>query len=115
MHLRMYTDVKCVMVSHRYACNWPFHPIRMGRKLYHTKIKYDFPEPDCLTDGGADPGRPCALPFLFNGITYNECSWEQAEDDKAWCSTLVDGDGLHVSGRGKWGSCGPGCPIPDNG
>ncbi len=29
-----------------------------------------------------------------------------------WCSTLVDETGHHVGGQGKWGNCGPGCPIP---
>ena len=33
-------------------------------------------------------------------------------DHKAWCSTLVDNTGKHVGGQGKWGTCGPGCPIP---
>ena len=29
-----------------------------------------------------------------------------------WCSTEVDETGHHKGGRGKWGNCGPGCPIP---
>ena len=29
-----------------------------------------------------------------------------------WCSTFVDDNGHHVGGQGKWGNCGPGCPIP---
>ena len=29
-----------------------------------------------------------------------------------WCSTQVDETGHHIGGRGKWGNCGPGCPIP---
>ena len=29
-----------------------------------------------------------------------------------WCSTEVDDNGHHKGGRGKWGNCGPGCPIP---
>ena len=33
------------------------------------------------------------------------------DNDGAWCSTEVDDDGVHVSGQGKWGICGPGCPI----
>ena len=33
-------------------------------------------------------------------------------EHKAWCSTLVDDTGHHVGGQGKWGNCGPDCPIP---
>ena len=29
-----------------------------------------------------------------------------------WCSTEVDDDGTHIGGKGKWGNCAPGCPIP---
>ena len=29
-----------------------------------------------------------------------------------WCSTEVDETGHHKGGRGKWGNCGAGCPIP---
>jgi hypothetical protein len=70
-----------------------------------------FIETPCLTDGGADPGQPCALPFKFDGVTYNTCTWDPSEDGIAWCSTLVDANGRHIVGMGKWGSCGPGCPI----
>ena len=35
-----------------------------------------------------------------------------AEDNKAWCSILVDSDGDHVSGGGHYGDCGPKCPLP---
>ena len=29
-----------------------------------------------------------------------------------WCSTLTDEIGKHVNGQGKWGNCGPDCPLP---
>ena len=28
-----------------------------------------------------------------------------------WCSTEIDADGFYIGGMGKWGYCGPGCPI----
>ena len=34
------------------------------------------------------------------------------EENKAWCSTLVDEEGNHVSGGGHYGDCGPKCPFP---
>ena len=37
------------------------------------------------------------------------------EDNKYWCSTLVDENGLHVNDQGKWGHCGNGCPIQQAG
>jgi hypothetical protein len=74
-----------------------------------------FTEHACLTDGGADPGQPCALPFKFKAVTYNKCTWDHAEDGRAWCSTLVDGNQRHVGGKGKWGRCGPGCSNSEKG
>jgi hypothetical protein len=64
---------------------------------------------DCLTYNG----EPCIFPFKVYGNTYNECSWVDAPDDKAWCSTQVDADGHHL--QGKRGICGPRCPIPKYG
>ena len=70
------------------------------------------------------------LSFQFNGVLYNECTWTSAHltEHKPWCSTFVDETGEillettsvlsltlaghHVGGQGKWGNCGPGCPIP---
>ena len=68
----------------------------------------------CTTVSGASPNLPCIFPFRFNGVTHNKCTWDQAHltEHKAWCSTLVDETGHHVGGQGKWGNCGPSCPIP---
>ena len=41
-------------------------------------------------------------------MTHHECVLDV---DGAWCSTEVDVDGVHVGGDGKWGICGPECPI----
>ena len=67
---------------------------------------------ECLTNGGADPNVPCVFPFIIDGITYNECIVDQYGPR---CSTAVDSSGNHISGQGKWGFCGPGCPIPPAG
>ena len=68
----------------------------------------------CVTDSGATAHQPCIFPFQFNGVLYNECTWTSAHltEHKPWCSTFVDESGHHVGGQGKWGNCGPGCPIP---
>jgi hypothetical protein len=67
-----------------------------------------------VTNAGASAGKPCIFPFRFNGAIHYKCTWDQAHltEEKAWCSTLVDSTGHHVGGQGKWGNCGPGCPIP---
>ena len=68
----------------------------------------------CTTVSGAAPNLPCIFPFRFNGVTHTTCIWDMAHltEHKAWCSTLVDDSGHHVGGQGKWGNCGPDCPIP---
>ena len=63
---------------------------------------------DCMTISGPSSNVPCIFPFTFNYVTHHECL---VDNDGAWCSTEVDDDGVHVSGQGKWGICGPGCPI----
>ena len=65
-----------------------------------------------MTNGGPSSNVPCVFPFIFDGETFNECP---LDDDGAWCSTLVDANGIHVGGQDKWGNCGPGCPIRQTG
>ena len=67
---------------------------------------------ECLTVGGADPNVPCIFPFIIDGNSYTECVVDQYGK---WCSTGVDSQGVHLAGQGKWGDCGPGCPIPPPG
>ena len=62
-----------------------------------------------MTITGPSTNAPCVFPFTFNNVTYHECV---LDIDGAWCSTEVANDGVHVSGQGKWGICGQGCPIP---
>ncbi len=83
-------------------------------KLISDCVSSFFSETICVTDSGASANKPCIFPFKFNGATHFECTWDQAHltEHKAWCSTLVDATGHHVGGQGKWGNCGPGCPIP---
>ena len=66
-----------------------------------------------MTVSGAKPNIPCIFPFRFNGVDYNECTWDHSflTGHKAWCSTLVNETGHHVGGQGEWGNCGTGCPI----
>ena len=33
------------------------------------------------------------------------------DDNRPWCSTKVDDNGVHISGQGKWGYCDPECPC----
>ena len=65
---------------------------------------------DCGTTSGPEANKPCIFPFTSHGITYNACTTDQIEpgDDTAWCSTMVDNMGLHVTG--KWGNCEAKCP-----
>ncbi len=53
------------------------------------------------------------FPFRYNGASYNTCTLQQADDNKPWCSTLVDDNNNHVTGGGHYGDCGPKCPMPD--
>ena len=67
-----------------------------------------------MTVSGANPNKPCIFPFKYNGGTYYACTLDNAHftENKPWCSTLVDNQGNHINGQGKWGSCGSNCPMP---
>ena len=57
---------------------------------------------DCKTTSGKKVGEKCVFPFKYKGRTCPGpmcCSFE----GEAWCSTKVDGDGVHVPGN--WGYC----------
>ena len=60
---------------------------------------------------------PCIFPFRFEDKIYNGCTWVDNDpwDDRPWCSTKVDVNGVHIGGQGNWGVCGNECPIdPDS-
>ncbi len=79
----------------------------------------------CVTTGGPASGHLCELPFKFNGVLHNECTWDQGNGEP-WCSTLLgqDDEGQDDESQdevrrdyregGGWGICGPDCPIPPN-
>ena len=68
---------------------------------------------ECYTVSGPGANKPCIFPFRFNGVSYNTCTLDSAEENKPWCSTLVDENNNHVPGGGHYGDCGPKCPLPD--
>lgn len=49
----------------------------------------EMPKTECTTVGGPDPKKPCVFPFKHKGNTFITCALEP-NDDKHWCSTLVD-------------------------
>ena len=55
---------------------------------------------------GPSSNHTCIFPFVFNYITYNECTHDA---DGFWCSTKVDSNGSHIGYQGNWGRCGPNC------
>ena len=71
------------------------------------------PQNECYTVSGPGANKPCMFPFRFNGVNYNTCTLDSAEENKPWCSTRVDGNNNHVPGGGHYGNCGPKCPLPD--
>ena len=64
-----------------------------------------------MSDPSAD--MECIFPFRYEGVTHNACTKHGIEDTEyePWCSTKVDKSGIHVSGGGHWGDCGPECPF----
>ena len=54
---------------------------------------------ECKTIAGQDPYKPCVFPFIYEDVSYDECT--RANFDQLWCATEVDSDGEWT----KWGNC----------
>ena len=63
----------------------------MHHHQYHTS--------DCRTE----QGNSCVFPFTFKGVTYKTCTTAESDNNKAWCATQVDSDGVVVNN--KWQDC----------
>ena len=74
----------------------------------------EMPKTECTTVSGPDPNKPCVFPFKHRGNTFITCALAD-NDDKHWCSTLVDEAGEHIAGKGNWGHCGSDCPFCTSG
>ena len=59
------------------------------------------------------PNSPCIFPFIYNNVTYTQCTWDSAHktNNKPWCSGEVDAKGNHLTGERKWGNCAANCPV----
>ena len=80
--------------------------------VFHIYIKTGPPNDVCHTISGPGAKKPCRFPFIFNGVTYDKCTYDSADGNIPWCSTLVDDNQNHVPGGGHYGDCGPNCPLP---
>merc|ERR1719266_2249371 len=67
----------------------------------------------CRTVVGEGPvhsqGKFCQFPFTFAGSVRLGCISNSDPDGRLWCSTKVDGAGVHVGQAGHWGYCPPSC------
>lgn len=57
----------------------------------------------CLTR----TGKPCQLPFIYEGRQRWACITDHDPEGLAWCSTSVDAAGVHVTG--SWEHCAAAC------
>ena len=49
------------------------------------------------------------FPFIYNGITYEECTFVDATRNMAWCAhDIIAGTEVPIDGN-HWGDCGPSC------
>ena len=59
-----------------------------------------------------DPGKPCKLPFIYKGTSYNKCT----DVDKGfhWCATKVDSENHFDTNSNDWGECNDYCRKSGN-
>lgn len=51
--------------------------------------------------GNNDFTKECNFPFIYNGVTYNDCT--NVDESKPWCSIETDNSNNHITG--EWGYC----------
>ena len=49
---------------------------------------------------------------MFANVTRTSCITDTDPDNKLWCSTKTDHQGVHIGGAGHWGYCSPACSGP---
>jgi hypothetical protein len=97
--------------------NWPTGELTLIEDPERMEMflnSVDMPKTECTTISGPDPKKTCVFPFKHKGNTFITCALE-SNDDKHWCSTLVDDAGEHIAGKGNWGHCGSDCPFCSSG
>ena len=50
-------------------------------------------------------GEQCQFPFKHKGELHYGCPPDPVEAGERWCSTKVDPDGNHITGKGFYGLC----------
>jgi len=81
------------------------------------EARYDGAQRPCLVVSGSEAGKPCVLPFSYNGFLYDACTAVDTLDGSAWCPTEVGAAPSRLPGLApnafvaleRSGSCGPGC------
>jgi len=56
-------------------------------------------------------GKQCQFPFKHKGVLYYGCPPDPVEVGEHWCSTKVDAQGNHITGKGQFGLCNNKCPL----
>ena len=107
MRLKYVDQIRCLL-SH---IGTEFVLVR-GISYRYIYIKIGPPNDVCHTISGPAAKKPCSFPFRYNGVTYDKCTYDSADGNIPWCSTLVDDNQNHVPGGGHYGDCGPNCPLP---
>lgn len=66
------------------------------------------------TSDSIDPSTKCVFPFIYKGLEHFGCPVDPEDNSRRWCSTEVDENGEHVSGKEKYGFCLDTCPTSLN-
>ena len=91
-----------------------------NRTGYNTLILQNVETDKCLTTfEGPQQNVPCVFPFVYGteGTSFHGCTLKGNDqgDHRHWCSTKVDGRGVHIGGEGNWGICAHNCPKDTDG
>jgi alkaline phosphatase D len=73
--------------------NWPYPDPNSNRLRFRT----------CDSKGDGVFQQECTLPFIYNGVKYEDCT--DVDEDMPWCATAVDSVGNYFPG--SWGYCLP--------
>ncbi|CAL8272872.1 unnamed protein product [Lota lota] len=107
-HLNSYLSMNVLLAASKVSAHTAIHDPEVGMKWQLQGEEQDLCTKsyrEIFTIQGNSQGRPCYLPFLYDGQWFHSCTGVGREDGHLWCATTYD-----YGKDERWGFC----PVKTN-